>query len=116
MRGGGGNFGIVTGFEFRLHPMRRQVTGGDIVFPLSRARELLAFYAEYTLGAPDHLYCDVVMVAPPGGKGGVFVLSVCHSGSDADADRDLAPLRKLGGMALIHGRQHRAQLRHLALS
>ena len=96
VRGGGGNFGIVTGFEFRLHPMRRQVTGGDIVFPLSRARELLAFYAEYTLGAPDQLYCDVVMVAPPGGKGGVFVLSVCHSGSDADADRDLAPLRKLG--------------------
>jgi FAD/FMN-containing dehydrogenase len=96
VRGGGGNFGIVTGFEFRLHPMNRQVVGGDLVFPLSRARELLEFYAEYSLSAADDLYCDAFMVAPPGGKPGTFVLHACYSGPAAGAETALAPLRKLG--------------------
>ena len=48
VRGGGGNFGIVTGFEFGLHPMQRQIIGGDLVFPIERARELLEFYGEYS--------------------------------------------------------------------
>ena len=45
-RGGGGNFGIVTSFEFDLHPMQRQVIGGNIMFPRSEAREVLNFYSE----------------------------------------------------------------------
>jgi FAD/FMN-containing dehydrogenase len=96
VRGGGGNFGVVTSFEFRLHPMDRTVIGGDVVFPAARARELLAFYSEYSLGAPDELYCDAVLTAPPAGKGAVFVLHACYSGPAADAERVLAPLRKLG--------------------
>ena len=48
VRGGGGNFGIVTGFEFGLHPMQREIIGGDLVFPIERARELLAFYGDYS--------------------------------------------------------------------
>ncbi len=67
VRGGGGNFGVVTSFEFRLHPMARQVVGGDLTFPISRARELLDFYAEYAATAPDELYVDAGMAAPPGG-------------------------------------------------
>jgi hypothetical protein len=96
VRGGGGNFGVVTTFEFALHPMSRQVIGGEIVFPISRARELLDFFANYSPGAPDDLYCDAVMSAPPGGKDGVFLIEVCYSGPAGDADRVLAPLRKLG--------------------
>ncbi len=96
LRGGGGNFGIVTGFEFELHPMRRQVVGGDIVFPIERAKELLEFYGEFSSNAPDDLYVDAVMSAPPGGKSGVFLMSTCYSGPAADAERMLAPLRKLG--------------------
>jgi hypothetical protein len=96
VRGGGGNFGVVTGFEFRLHPMQRQVIGGDLVFPIARARELLDFYSTYSLEAPDEMYCDAVMHTPAGGKDGVFILSTCYSGAPADADRVLAPLRKLG--------------------
>src|SRR5690606_7012366 len=46
VRGGGGNFGVVTNFEFRLHPMDRQVIGGEIFFPLGRLREVLSLYAE----------------------------------------------------------------------
>jgi FAD/FMN-containing dehydrogenase len=95
VRGGGGNFGVVTSFEFDLHPMQRQVVAGDLVFPVSRARELLAFYADFSLGAPDDLYTDAILQVPAG-KDGAFVIHVCHSGDPADAERALAPLQKLG--------------------
>ena len=96
VRGGGGNFGVVTTFEFALHPMTRQVVTGDLIFPLSRARELLDFYMDYSIDAPDELYTDVVMSAPPGGKDGVFLLHVCYTGPAAQAESVLAPVRKLG--------------------
>jgi hypothetical protein len=96
LRGGGGNFGVVTNFEFGLHPMQREIVGGEIVFPIDRARELLRFYAEYSDAAPAELYVDAIMSAPPGGKPGVFVLSTCYSGPAGEADRVLQPIRKLG--------------------
>ena len=98
IRGGGGNFGVVTAFDFRLHEMPRQVIGGELVFPIARARELLDFYANYSMTAPDELYCDAAMSTPPAAKGrpGVFVIEVCYSGPPGDAERVLAPLRKLG--------------------
>jgi len=96
VRGGGGNFGIITGFEFGLHPMQRQIVGGALVFPIERARELLDFYGDYSTSAPDDLYIDVIMSAPPGGKQGTFVFSVCYSGPAEKAEALLAPLRKLG--------------------
>jgi FAD/FMN-containing dehydrogenase len=96
VRGGGGNFGIVTSFEFALHPMSRQVIGGDLVFPFARARELLEFYADYSQEAPDDLYMDAVMNAPAGGKDGVFLFHVCYTGPAAQAETVLAPVRKLG--------------------
>ena len=96
VRGGGGNFGIVTGFEFGLHPMQRQIIGGDVVFPIERARELLEFYGEYANSAPDELYVDAYMDSPMGGKPGTFAIQTTYSGPAADAERVLAPLRKLG--------------------
>ncbi len=96
VRGGGGNFGIVTGFELQLHPMQRQVVGGAMVFPLTHARDLLQAYAEISQEAPAELYLDAVMSARIGGKPGVFVLTGCWSGALDHAERELAPLRKLG--------------------
>ena len=98
IRGGGGNFGVVTAFDFRLHEMPRQVIGGELVFPIARARELLDFYADYSLSVPDEMYCDAAMSTPPTatGRPGVFVIEVCYSGPPGDAERVLAPLRKLG--------------------
>jgi FAD/FMN-containing dehydrogenase len=96
VRGGGGNFGIVTGFEFRLHPMQREVVGGRLVFPLERARDLLELFAGYGATAPDDLYFDPFMVLPPAGERGVVGLSVCYSGPASRADQALAPLRALG--------------------
>jgi len=96
VRGGGGNFGVVTSFEFRLHPMQRQVIGGDLIFPIARARELLEAYAEISRNAPDELYLSAIMNAPPGGKPGVFMFNTCYSGPADQADKVFAPLRKLG--------------------
>ncbi len=96
VRGGGGNFGIVTGFEFGLHPMQRQIVGGDVMFPITRAREILEFYGDFSSNAPDELYADAFMVAPMGGKPGVFGVSVCYSGPAEKTESVLAPLRKLG--------------------
>jgi FAD/FMN-containing dehydrogenase len=96
VRGGGGNFGIVTGFEFGLHPMQRQIIGGNLFFPIERARELLEFYAEYSDQAPDELYVDYDMDSPMGGKAGAVKIHTCYSGPASEAERVLAPLRKLG--------------------
>ncbi|MGQ0650547.1 MAG: FAD-binding oxidoreductase [Gemmatimonadaceae bacterium] len=96
VRGGGGNFGIVTSFEFRLHPMQRTVTAGQIIYPIARAREVLQVLAEYGPEAPDELELQLVMALPPGGAPGVIMFPVCYSGPENGADRALAPLRKLG--------------------
>jgi FAD/FMN-containing dehydrogenase len=96
VRGAGGNFGIVTSFEFRLHPMQRRVVGGDIVFPIARAREVLELYADYSRRSPETLYMDYFMSYPPGGAPGVAGINICYSGTEESADRALAPIRKLG--------------------
>ena len=93
IRGGGGNFGIVTSFEFRLHPMQRRVVGGQIMFPFAIARDLLRFYGEHE--ARDDLTLDLIMVAPPGVPAMVG-FGVCYSGPEGAAERALAPVRALG--------------------
>lgn len=96
VRGGGGNFGVVTSFEFQLHPMQRQVIGGNIFFPISKMRDLLSFYSEYVHTAPDELYCDLLATAPPSGQDGVCGVIICYSGPAEKADAVLAPIRKIG--------------------
>jgi FAD/FMN-containing dehydrogenase len=96
VRGGGGNFGVVTSFEFQLHPMQRRVVAGDMIYPIARAKELLRIYADYSAEAPDSLYMDWFMSHPPGGAPGVAGVNVCYSGPEQSAERALAPLRKLG--------------------
>lgn len=95
VRGGGGNFGIVTNFEFALHPMQRQVVGGSLVFPIARARELLQAHAEISHAAGDDMYVDAVL-ATPRGQPGVCVFATCYSGPAGKAEAAYAPLRKLG--------------------
>jgi hypothetical protein len=96
VRGGGGNFGVVTAFEFRLHPMQRRVVGGALVFPIGRGSEVLDLYRDFSLGAPDELYSDYTMSLPAGGKDGVSMINICWSGPASEVDKVLAPLRQLG--------------------
>jgi len=96
LRGGGGNFGVATSFEFHLHPMQRQVVGGELLFPLDRARDLLEFYADYSAEAPDDLYLDCALISPAGDADGFVMIHACYSGPGNRADAVIKPLRKLG--------------------
>jgi FAD/FMN-containing dehydrogenase len=96
LRGGSGNFGVVTNFVFRLHPMQRQVVAGNLTYPLGKARDLLAMYADFAPAAPDELYVNPSVFIPPGGASGAAQLEVCYSGPAQRAERVLAPLRKTG--------------------
>jgi FAD/FMN-containing dehydrogenase len=96
LRGGGGNFGVVTNFEFALHPMQREIVNGGLVFPIARASDVLALYAEYAPRAPDALYMDPMLLLPPGGAPGMAALTVTWCGPEAEAEAAFAPLRALG--------------------
>jgi hypothetical protein len=96
VRGGGGNFGVVTSFEFRLHPMQREVIAGEVSFPIARAADVLGMFASHVAAAPDELYMDPALILPPGGRPGSVSLEICYSGEARDAERVLAPIRKLG--------------------
>ena len=99
LRGGGGNFGIVTSFHFRLHPMERQVIAGEIMYPVTRARELLELYGDYATAAPDDLYVDAMVLLTPQVEQNVALFTLCYSGPPSKADDVIAPLRKLGPVA-----------------
>jgi len=94
LRGGGGNFGVVTTFEYRLHPLG-QVLAGMVVHPMSRARELLSFYRELTANAPDELGAYAALLTTPDGHPAAAIL-VCYSGPLDEGERVLAPLRRFG--------------------
>ena len=97
MRGAGANFGIVTSFEFRLHPLEGPVTHGTVTHPIERADALAERYRELVEEGPDELWTSFGMAAGGDARGPVASVSVLHSGSAADAERDLAGLRALAG-------------------
>ena len=96
MRGAGPNFGIVTSFEFRLHPLDGQVTHGTVTHPIERAEELADRYRELVEEGPDELWASFGMTVGGDARGPVASVSVLHSGAPADVARDLASLRALG--------------------
>ena len=95
IRGGGGNFGVVTAFEFKLHELRADVFAGDIVFPLGEARGVLDFIAGHAERAPDELWMDPVLECDAAGVR-TLMLNVCHCGTARAAHKDIEPLRKAG--------------------
>jgi len=104
LRGGGGNFGIVTSFEFKLHPLGPEVLCGLIVHPIEQAAELLRDFRRIAKEAPDELTTWVVMrKAPPlpflpaewHGKE-VLVFACCYSGDIEEGEKATRALRALG--------------------
>jgi FAD/FMN-containing dehydrogenase len=104
IRGGGGNFGVVTSFDFALHPVGPQVTAGLIVHPFSAAPAVLREYRELVAKAPDELCCWVVArkapplpFLPPEVHGTeVLVLALCHAGDLAAGAEAAAPFKAIG--------------------
>jgi hypothetical protein len=102
VRGGGGNFGVVTNFHFKLHPMQRTIVGGDIMFPLAGGKDVMKFFAEYYETIPDELYADLAIISTPGGQGDFVWIHLCFSGPENEASKWVDPVRN-AGTAVVDG-------------
>src|SRR6266852_1925000 len=94
MRGGGGNFGVVTSFEYQLHPVG-PVLAGIVAYPFEKAKEVLKLFREFTSGAPDEMASGIVLISLPDGTPVVGIV-VCHSGALAEGERVVKPLMTFG--------------------
>jgi FAD/FMN-containing dehydrogenase len=104
LRGGGGNFGVVTAFHLQLHPLGPIVYGGMLVFPGPMARDLTRFYREFVSNAPDEVGSGMAFItAPPApfvpaeaqGKPCVGIIC-CYAGPVEDGEKAFAPLKEFG--------------------
>ncbi len=95
LQGGGGNFGVVTSFEFRAHEFNRKAIAGGVVFPMDQARAVLGAFSDYCNQASDDLWMDPVLECDAEGHRQLNLI-VCHCGDAASASRDLAAIRKFG--------------------
>jgi FAD/FMN-containing dehydrogenase len=94
VRGGGGNFGVVTSFEFGLHPVT-SVLAGFVLYPLIRAREVFRVYRGCVAMAPDELAAAVLITTWADGTPAIAVV-VCHAGDLGVGERLVQPVRSLG--------------------
>lgn len=104
LRGGGGNFGVVTDFEYRLHPVGPEIVGGMIAWRAEAAADVLEMYRTVQEQAPPELTCIALMrKAPPAlwlpkavhGEP-IIALVLCHSGAVEDGERLVAPIKAFG--------------------
>ena len=95
IRGGGGNFGVVTEFDYRLHPFDRKALCGSLVWPIAQARDVLEFYAEWAPRLSDEMYAGPLLLRHPE-AGDVVVMDVLYVGDPAAGEKELAPLRRIG--------------------
>jgi len=95
IRGGGGNFGVATEFEYQLYPFDRNVLSGAIMWPYEQARDVLEFYAEWSAGLSDEMYVGPTTVTTPDGAR-IIMADVMYNGDPAAGEKELAPLRKIG--------------------
>jgi FAD/FMN-containing dehydrogenase len=97
LRGGGGNFGVVTSFEFRAHPLVG-VLGGAVLYPLAAAPKVFSFFRDFSADLPDELSLQAGFFhAPDGSVAKLCGMILCHAGADAErAAADVQPLRELG--------------------
>ncbi len=98
LRGGSGNFGVVTSFEYQLHAVGPTILGGMVAYPLGRTKEVLRFYRQFTKAAPDDLTTYAAFVNPPAGDT-VVALFCCYCGPLEKGEEVIRPLRSLGSPA-----------------
>jgi FAD binding domain/Berberine and berberine like len=91
LRGGGGNFGVVTSFEYQLHPVG-PVLAGLVAYPFDKAREALKLFRDLTVEAPDQLASGVVMITLPDGAP-IVGIPICYNGPIDQGEHIVRPLR-----------------------
>jgi hypothetical protein len=94
LRGGGGNFGVVTSLEYRLHPVP-QVLGGLVLYPLEQAQAVLRFYRDFCPTLPDEAEAFAALLTAPQGMP-VVALLLGYNGPLEDGEKILAPARRFG--------------------
>jgi UDP-N-acetylenolpyruvoylglucosamine reductase len=95
LRGAGANVGVVTAFEFRLHPLGPTVLGGMVIHPQERAAEVLRFYRDFVAQQPDELTTYAALLTSPDGNP-IVAMVCCYAGTVEDGERVVAPLRQFG--------------------
>jgi len=95
LRGGGGNFGVVTSFEYQLHQVGPKVLNVSFMYPISDAKDVLNFYFDFNMNTPDDLYIGAGLAIPPG-ESGFAMISGCYFGDFKEGERLVEPLRKFG--------------------
>ena len=98
LRGGGGNFGVVTSFEFKAHPVHT-ILGGLLLYPRDAAIDVIRHFRDYMESAPDELTAYVALLHGPDGVPLVGVIP-CYCGEIAEGERVLQPLRRFGAPVL----------------
>jgi FAD binding domain/Berberine and berberine like len=97
VRGGGGNFGVATCFEYQLHPVGPVVTGGLIAYPFDRGRDVLRLFREVTASLPDEQVLFGTLAHAPDGSGAKLAAMVtCHCGPRAAGEKAVRPLKQFG--------------------
>ena len=96
LRGGGGNFGVVTSLEYQLHPVGPTVLAGHLVYPYEKARELFALVGEFTTHMPDEMNIITFLATLPEGGDKVCRILLCYYGPIEEGERVIQPLRKFG--------------------
>jgi FAD/FMN-containing dehydrogenase len=97
LRGGGGNFGVATSFEYQLHPVGPTITGGLIAHPFDRAREVLKFVRDFTASLPDEFMVFGGLIHAGDGSGTKLAAIVaCHCGALAEGEAAVRPLKQFG--------------------
>lgn len=94
IRGGGGNFGVVSQFEYEVYPFPLEVFSGNVVFPIADARKVLEFYGEWYASLSDDMYAGPAMLTLPDGTS-VLVMEIVYAGDPAQGEKVLAPLLKV---------------------
>jgi FAD/FMN-containing dehydrogenase len=102
LRGGGGNFGVATSFEFSLFDVGPTVIGGLVVYPFDQAREVLKFYRDFTADIPDELSVLGGLIHAPDGSGTpMAAILACHCGTLKEAEAAVEPIKAFGNPAMV---------------
>jgi FAD/FMN-containing dehydrogenase len=99
LRGGGGNFGVVTEFEFQLHPVR-EVLSGLIAFPFGMSRTVLQRYRDLCMKASDDFSLMAGILPAPDGSGRIVAVVMSHIGTEEEGERAIRPIRELGSVLI----------------
>jgi hypothetical protein len=93
LRGGGGNFGVVTSFEYQTHSVG-PVLAGQVIYPLDQAKAVLRFYRDWSASAPEEVRADPMLLVGP--EGPALVIILCYCGAIEQGEKELRPMRSCG--------------------